>query len=119
MLDNITCNGHKNRIDKNFHRSRAKDFFYYARHQTLALDTISQKKSLNTIGRKKTFTRMRGRLFLPSLRLTKDFRERCRDYCIENRLDSDSACAKKFFLNYCDLQETFDNKIETIVSEID
>ena len=27
MLDNITCNGHKKRIDKNFHHSRAKEFF--------------------------------------------------------------------------------------------
>ena len=55
MLDNITCNGHRKRIDKNFHRSRAKEFFFhYAK--TFELDTQTCKE-------KKIITRMRENFF--------------------------------------------------------
>ena len=116
---------------------------------------LTEKNSLNTRCQKK-FTRVRGRLFLPShdlqktledtvetivlkidwtqtararnkksplIWVTRDFRKQnkdyCTDYCIGNRLYTNSTCTKNNFLHCFDLQETFENKIETIVSEID
>ena len=78
---------------------------------------LAERNSLNTIGQNENYPRARKIAFAIT-RLTKDLRGQNEDYCVENRLDSDSACAEKQILHSFDLQETFENKIETIVETI-